>query len=246
MGFFTGIEWTQHTWNPWRGCQHVSPGCDNCYMYRQERRYGRDPSIVVRSKTTFCDPLKWRTPARVFTCSLSDFFIAAADAWRPEAWEIMRQTPHLQYQVLTKRPPRMRDWAKDRGWLPNAWAGTSVESQEYAYRLDVLAEVPAAIRFASVEPLLSQVDLRPWLLSGVLQWVIVGGESGPHARPMQEEWAVDVIRQCEDADVPVVLKQLGGYPDKRGGEAARLSGNTWHELPKIGLAGQSSLASRLQ
>ena len=209
MAFETGIEWTNHTWNPWRGCQHVSPGCDNCYMYRGERRYGRDPQVVVRSKTTFYDPLKWRDAARVFTCSLSDFFIKEADAWRLEAWEIMRRTPHLQYQVLTKRPSRMRDWAKVHGWLPNVWAGTSVENEKYLYRLDVLARVPATIRFISAEPLLASLDLRRWLYNGTLQWVIVGGESGPGARPLDIGWVRFLRDQCAHTGTPLFVKQLG-------------------------------------
>jgi len=103
MGKQTGIEWTDRTWNPWRGCAHVSPGCDNCYMFAGQRRNGWDPEKVVRSKTTFTDPLKWKDPARVFTCSWSDWFIKDADLWRGEAWEIVRRTPHLTYQILTNQ-----------------------------------------------------------------------------------------------------------------------------------------------
>lgn len=109
MGSESAIGWTDATWNPWMGCHRVSPGCAHCYMYSYMKRVGRDPETVVRSKTTFRDPLKWREPRTVFTCSLSDFFHEAADEWRPEAWEIIRQTPQHRYLVLTKRPERIRD-----------------------------------------------------------------------------------------------------------------------------------------
>ena len=104
------IQWTDHTWNPWQGCRKVSPGCLNCYMYRDKKRYGQDPATVVRSKPpTFNKPLKWHDPAKVFVCSWSDFFIEDADEWRDDAWEIMRRTPHLTYQILTKRPRNIKD-----------------------------------------------------------------------------------------------------------------------------------------
>src|SRR3990167_11527130 len=104
----THINWTEATWNPWHGCIKVSPGCKNCYMYREKNRYGQDPAVVVRSKpATFNAPLKWKEPARVFTCSWSDFFIKQADPWRDEAWDIIYQTPHLTYLILTKRPERI-------------------------------------------------------------------------------------------------------------------------------------------
>ena len=104
MGNKTGIEWCTSTWNPWRGCHKLRAGCKNCYMFREQNQYGHDPNIVVRSKTTFNDPLKWKEPAKVFVNSWSDFFIEEADPWRDEAWDIMRRTPHLTYQILTKRP----------------------------------------------------------------------------------------------------------------------------------------------
>ena len=108
MGLVTTIAWCDCTWNPWQGCRHVSPGCDHCYMYTWMRRWGWDPTVVRRSKTTFRDPLRWHEPRRIFTCSLSDFFIQDADLWRPEAWEIIRQTPQHTYLILTKRPQLIR------------------------------------------------------------------------------------------------------------------------------------------
>ncbi len=174
MGKHTSIEWTAtydargkviskgHSWNPWRGCLKVSPGCRACYMYRDQERYGRDPRVIVRAaKATFNSPLKWHDPARVFTCSWSDWFIDQADEWRGEAWDIVRATPHLTYMILTKRPANIadrlpEDWGD--GW-PNVWLGVSVESQEYEWRIFELLKYPAAVHFLSAEPLLGPLDL---------------------------------------------------------------------------------------
>lgn len=171
MGEVTGIEWTDRTWSPHYGCTKVSPGCANCYMYREFRRYGKDPATVQRAAAgTFYAPLIWqkkleKTGERklVFTCSLGDFFDRHADAWRQEEWSIMARCQNLIFQVLTKRPNRAEAWYKANGWLPNVWLGTSVESQKFASRLDTLARIPAPVRFVSAEPLLGPLDLRKWL-----------------------------------------------------------------------------------
>lgn len=175
MGKTTGIEWTHRTWNPWQGCTKVSDGCKNCYMYTEKHRYRQNPFVVVRSKTTFYAPLKWkpdkevgqwRTPELVFTCSWSDWFHEAADPWRDEAWDIIRRTPHLTYQILTKRPELIaarlpKDWGND-GW-PNVWLGTSVENEKNQGRVPLLLEIPARLHFLSLEPLLGPVSLfGPW------------------------------------------------------------------------------------
>lgn len=225
MGENTAIQWTNRTYNPWQGCTKVSPGCAHCYMFSEKTRYGQDPATVVRSKDpTFYAPLKWKDPALVFTCSWSDFFHVDADPWRAEAWGIIRQTPHLTYQILTKRPERIAaclpaDWGT--GW-PNVWLGTSVENQRWATRIDALLAVPAAVRFLSCEPLLGPLDLTPWLWEEAgpawvgrnvaepgLDWIIIGGESGHKARPMMLGWARDLVRQCRAAGVAVFVKQLG-------------------------------------
>jgi protein gp37 len=223
MGEQTGIQWTDHTWNPWYGCVHVSEGCFNCYMFREQVRYGRNPAIVNRAQPpTFNSPLKWKT-GRVFTCSWSDFFISDADAWRDEAWEIIRRTPHLTYQILTKRPARIerrlpKDWGN--GW-PNVWLGVSVENQAMAEnRIPVLIDAAAAVKFLSVEPLLEPVSLRKWLAPewasiSPLDWIIVGGESGPEARECKIWWISDVVAQAKAGDVPVFVKQLGTISDWR-------------------------------
>ena len=227
MGELTGISWCDSTWNPWYGCRKVSPGCDNCYAERDMTRYGRDWRVTRAATSTFSAPLRWKTPRRIFTCSWSDFFIEEARPWLSEAWEIMRRTPQHTYQVLTKRPGLMAAWADEHGWLPNVWAGTSVESAKYLPRLDVLARVPAQVRFVSAEPLLEPLDLRPWLQGGC-DWVITGGESGPGARPMRLEWARSLRDQCQQAGVPFFLKQLGGL---HAGGPALLDGREWREFP---------------
>lgn len=229
MGQNSQIQWTDHTWNPWMGCEHVSPGCDNCYMFTLQRRWGKDPEVVTRTKTTFNAPLKYPPgPARVFTCSMSDWFIKQADEWRPEAWAIIKQRPDLHFQILTKRHGRIAsclppDWGEG---YPNVWLGVSVENQEWTRRIRVLREVPAAIRFLSIEPMIGPVDLRG-LLDGI-HWVIVGGESGSGARLMNLTWVRDIIDVCAEAGVACFVKQLGVKPwdginsmrlkDSHGGE----------------------------
>ena len=217
MGDKTGIEWTDKTWNPWRGCHKVSQGCKNCYMFREQKQYGHNPNIVMRSKTTFDDPLKWKEPAKVFVNSWSDFFIEEADPWRAEVWDIIRRTPHLIYQILTKRPENIpvglpNDWGHG---YPNVWIGVSAEDQPNAdKRVSILVNVPAVIRFVSAEPLLGFTSYLPWLSK--LDWIIVGGESGPNYRPMYPYWARSIRDECKEAGVTFFMKQMGGWPNKLG------------------------------
>ncbi len=215
MGKNTPIAWADHSWNPWQGCHPVSEGCARCYMYREKRRYGQDPAVVVRSTdATFRKPLHWHEHARVFTCSWSDFFIEEADPWRDEAWDIIRQTPHLTYLILTKRvenvPSRLpADWPWE-----NVWLGVTAENQARAdERIPLLLRTPAAVRFVSCEPLLGPINLCPsWYdwYNGP-HWIIAGGESGPGARPMHPDWARSLRDQCETRDVPFFMKQWGEY-----------------------------------
>ena len=227
----TKISWTDYTWNPWRGCHKVSAGCKNCYMFRDQKRFGNDPNIVARSKTTFDAPLKWKDPAMVFTCSWSDFFIEEADEWRDDAWEIIRQTPHLTYQILTKRPENIRsrlpeDWGD--GW-PNVWLGVSIESWESTGRGWFLSYVPAKVRFISAEPLIGVLNLSWVLAIEKFHWVIVGGESGPGCRLMDLEWARDIQDDCKQHGVAFFMKQDSGtWPGERG----RIPDDLWiHEFP---------------
>jgi protein gp37 len=230
----THIQWTDSTWNPWHGCKKVSPGCKFCYMYRDKERYGQSPSTVLRSKTNFRQPLKWKEPSLVFTCSWSDFFIEEADDWRPEAWEIIKNTPHLQYQILTKRPDRIAkclpyDWGDG---YENVWLGVSGEDEDYTYnRLVELLKIPAKVRFLSAEPLIGDaVSSRTTPLIESLDWVIIGGESGNETgnyryRPMDQQWAANLIQVCSIGKVACFHKRLGtalsktlGCRDRHGGE----------------------------
>lgn len=243
MGKSTEISWTDATWNPWHGCHKVSPGCKFCYMFRDKKRYGQDPNTVVRSKTTFREPLKWRDPRVIFTCSWSDWFIEEADPWRDEAYDLIRATPHHTYQILTKRDDRIVGRFPDPP-LPNVWLGVSVESPKYSYRIDTLRKIPAAVRFLSLEPLIE--DLGPLNLDGI-NWVIAGGESGPEARQMRPEWVRSIRNQCVAAGVPFHFKQWGEWAPVSGaayhvgtplvhlGKKASgrtLDGREWNEMPQ--------------
>jgi protein gp37 len=256
MSDTTKISWTDHTWNPWHGCTKISPGCAHCYMYTAKERYGQDPSIVRRSKSTFRDPLRWEEEAeakgvkqRVFTCSWSDFFHETADPWRAEAWEIIRRCPNLHFQILTKRPERIanqlpgktprnldaidmaaavtdltftrRTWPWD-----NVWLGTSVENPKYLWRIEELLKIPARVHYISAEPLLAPLDLSPYIKG--LDWVIVGGESGPGFRPMDHAWARDIRDQCLAAGVAFFFKQSSAPRTEMG---TTLDGREWKEYP---------------
>ena len=221
------IEWTEATWNPWHGCLKVSPGCAHCYMYRDKRRYGQDPSLVVRSKTSFDAPQRWKEPKMIFTCSWSDFFVAEADQWRMEAWEVIRKTPHHTYQILTKRPERIIEHLPD-GWpFQNVWLGVSVENPRFYWRIDSLKQIPASVRFLSLEPLLSAMSCLK--LEGI-SWVVVGGESGPGCRPMKPEWVREIQSQCRKAKVAFFFKQWGGPRKDVTGRV--LDGKTWNAMPR--------------
>jgi protein gp37 len=214
MGKRTGIGWTQSSWNPWHGCTKVSPGCARCYMYAEKTRYGQDPTVVVHAKTTFNDPLRWRAPRTIFTCSWSDFFHGAADGWRPEAWRIMQRADWHRYLLLTKRPERIRDHLP-AGWpWPHVWLGVSVESEAYLWRVEALRQVPAAGRFISAEPLLGPLPSLD--LTGI-GWVIIGGESGPGHRPLPLDGLTAIVARCQAAGVPVFVKQASGpRPGRQG------------------------------
>jgi protein gp37 len=220
----TAIEWADFTFNPWIGCQKVSPGCDNCYAEARDQRFhggvhwGPHAKRQRTSPTNWKLPLKWDRQAekegrrfRVFCASLADVFDnQEPESARTDLWELIRSTPSLDWQILTKRPENIRYMAPLYPQpLPNVWLGTSVEDRERKRRIDILRETPAALRFLSIEPLLE--DLGEIDLTGI-GWVIVGGESGPGARPFDIEWARSIIAQCKAAGVPVFMKQLGATP----------------------------------
>ncbi len=238
MAELSKIQWTDHTWNPWHGCKKVSPGCKFCYMYRDKDRYGQDPTTVLRSKSTFYEPLKWQRWAqsiphrffngmRVFTCSWSDFFIEEADRWRGEAWEIIADTPEFIYQILTKRPERIHDHIPKYGLPDNVWIGVSVESYEQIARIGYLTDLPC-IRFASFEPLIGPIKYHPLLHH--LDWAIIGGESGNDTgkwgyRPCEVRWIDHLSYNLRSAGVPVFIKQLGTHLAKELNLSDRHGGN---------------------
>lgn len=231
MGKNSKIQWTNDSWNPWQGCVKVSTGCKFCYMYRDKKIYGSEPRVVSRSKTTFYDPLKWKDSRLVFTCSWSDWFIAEADEWRPEAWEIIQQTPRHTYQLLTKRPERIHEnlptWFDEIA--DHVWIGVSVESQEYVNRIDYLLDLPC-IKFVSFEPLLEEIKWTDKM--NHLDWVIIGGESGNDNggylyRPMELAWMEKLMNEAKSHNIPVFVKQMGtcqakrmGLKDRHGGDAS--------------------------
>jgi protein gp37 len=234
----SAIEWTEATWNPWHGCLKVSPGCAHCYMYRDKLRYGQDPSQVLRSKSSFDAPTRWKQSRVIFTCSWSDFFIEQADDWRDEAWEIIRTTPQHTYQVLTKRPDRIREHLP-KGWpFSNVWLGVSVENPRFYKRIEALVDIPAAIRFLSLEPLLAPMPNLP--LTGI-SWVVVGGESGPRCRPMQAEWVREIRGQCGKANVAFFFKQWGGPRKDVTGRV--LDGKVWNAMPRRANESRTGLVS---
>lgn len=237
----TGIEWTDHTHNFWYGCRKVSAGCKFCYAEREMGRYQRDFHTVTRAKG-FDKPRRWKQPAKVFVNSWSDFFIEDADDWRDDAWGVIRDTPHLTYQILTKRPERIIDhlpidWGD--GWA-NVWLGVSVENDDVTERIAVLQELPAVVRFISFEPLLGPII--HWDATGI-HWAIVGGESGDKARPMDVGWAVKLWRECQEWGVAFFMKQLGGWPDKRGRLEDFPPTLRVREFPNVTPAGQLEMFS---
>ena len=238
MSSNTEILWTERTWNTVSGCTKYSLGCQNCYAARHTRRLQKNPKItkyragfdtVVCHPQALEEPLRWRKPSLVFVNSMSDLFHADVPfEFIDSVFDVMRGADHHFYQVLTKRAERMAEYAETREWPEHVWAGVTVEDRRYYQRIDSLKKVPAAVRFLSIEPMLGPMPSMD--LSGI-HWVIVGGESGPGARPMEAEWVIDVRDQCVVADVPFFFKQWGGVNKKKAGRA--LAGKTWDEMPAM-------------
>lgn len=235
MGDKSAIEWTDATWNPVTGCTKVSPGCKHCYAERlayrlqamENPRY-RNGFRVTLHQDQLGLPLRWPRPRRVFVNSMSDLFHEAIPTeFIREVFEVMVQADWHIFQILTKRAERLAKLASKLPWPPNVWQGVSVENARYASRLAYLQKVPAAVRFVSVEPLLSPIPDLP--LHGI-HWVIVGGESGPRHRPVDPAWVREVRDQCLAAEVPFFFKQWGGRTPKSGGRM--LDGRTWDDMPR--------------
>ena len=233
----TAIEWTDETWNPVTGCDKVSPGCDNCYADRQARRLKamhnpryRNGFEVTLHHDKLRDPAKWRDGRKIFVNSMSDLFHPKVPFdFVEEVMATMHFAPQHDFQVLTKRPKTAGKWYANRGFgaLPsNLWLGVSVEDVERKSRIDALRAIPAPIRFLSIEPLLE--DLGDLDLEGI-DWVIVGGESGPGCRPMEADWVRSVRDQCVSAGIAFFFKQWGTTNKRRAGRV--LDGETWLEFP---------------
>jgi protein gp37 len=235
MGAKSTIEWTESTWNPVTGCTKISPGCDHCYAERLALRLQAmgQQNYVNGFKLTVQEhmlelPLRWKTPQIIFVNSMSDLFHKDVPTeYIHKVFDVMNRASQHRFQVLTKRSHRLVRLSRELHWQPNIWMGVSVESQAYTFRIDHLRETQAHIKFLSLEPLLG--PLSNLNLQGI-DWVIVGGESGPHARPMQEEWVLDIRDQCQAASVPFFFKQWGGTNKKKAGR--ELEKKTWNEMPR--------------
>ena len=230
------IEWTDTTWNPIRGCTKISPGCKHCYAERFAERFrgvkghpfeqGFDLRLVPEKLN---EPLRWKRPQRIFVNSMSDLFHEDVPlAFIQSVFAVMNQAGWHQFQILTKRAERLEQVSSQLGWAPHIWMGVSVENKDHLWRVDHLRKTKARTKFLSVEPLLGPLGEVRW--EGI-DWVIVGGESGPGARPMDPSWVTDIKDQCRRAGVPFFFKQWGGVQKKRNGR--ELEGRTWDEMPKL-------------
>ncbi len=226
----SSIEWTEATWNPVTGCTKISPGCKFCYAERMAKRLKamgqeryRDGFKLTLQPDLVELPLRWKTPKMIFVNSMSDLFHRDVPLdYIQRCFATMKRASWHTFQVLTKRADRLAAVAGDLDWPPNVWMGVSVENADYVDRIDHLRTVPAAIRFLSLEPLLGPL---PDLDLTDIHWVIVGGESGPGARPMESAWVTDLRDQCQSAGVPFFFKQWGGVQKSRTGR--ELEGRVW-------------------
>lgn len=230
----SSIEWTESTWNPLTGCNKVSPGCKYCYAERFSKRLRamgqpnyRNGFRLTLHEHVLEQPLSWKKPQMIFVNSMSDMFHEDVPLeFIQKAFDVMRRAYWHSFQVLTKRSERLLELNSYLEWPHNIWMGVSVERDDYAFRIDHLRKTDARIKFLSIEPLLGPL---PRLNLEGIDWVIVGGESGPKARPIDIEWVLDIKEQCQGADVPFFFKQWGGRNKKKNGRL--LQGRTWDELP---------------
>jgi protein gp37 len=235
MATKSSIEWTESTWNPLTGCDKISPGCKHCYAERMAKRlkamgqhnYRNEFALTLHPHALEL-PLGWKQPQMIFVNSMSDLFHEGVpESYIQQVFATMRRAEWHQFQVLTKRSKRLREMSGRIDWPMNVWMGVSVETSKYKVRIADLQMTPAKVRFLSLEPLIG--DLGALDLQGI-DWVIVGGESGPGARPIQPEWVLEIQRQCAAAMVPFFFKQWGGVNKKRSGR--ELNGRTYDELPR--------------
>lgn len=252
----SAIEWTDSAWNPVAGCSVMSAGCTNCYAMRMARRLefmGMEKykgltrksgiktvwkGIVREDEASLEIPLRWKKPRKVFVNSMSDLFHPSVSrGFIASIWSVMERTPHHSYQILTKRPDRLADMSSS-GALPmlrNVWLGTSVENESVANRIDELRAARAAVRFISFEPLIGPVGSVD--LSGI-DWAIVGGESGPRARPIRQAWIDEIHEACRDHETAFFFKQWGAWGEDEKRRSKKLNGRTyrgrlWDEMPAV-------------
>jgi protein gp37 len=235
MATKSSIEWTESTWNPLTGCTKISPGCKHCYAERMAKRLHAmgQPNYANGFKLTLHPqaleiPLGWKKPQMIFVNSMSDLFHKDVPVdFIQQVFDVMRRADWHRFQVLTKRAERLLEIDQQIDWPSNVWMGVSVENQDYKYRIDLLRQTHAKIKFLSLEPLLGPL---PHLNLKGINWVIVGGESGPGARPVLEDWVIDIRDQCKARRVPFFFKQWGGVQKKRAGRL--LQGETWSQMPE--------------
>jgi protein gp37 len=235
----SSIEWTESTWNPVTGCTKISPGCDHCYAERLAFRLQAmgQPNYADGFRLTVQEhmlelPLRWKLPQVIFVNSMSDLFHKDVPTeYIHRVFDVMVRASRHRFQVLTKRSLRLSRMSNALSWRPNIWMGVSVESQEYTFRIDHLRETQAHVKFLSLEPLIGPL---PNLNLEGIDWVIVGGESGPGARVIQSDWVLDIRDQCQASGVPFFFKQWGGTNKKKTGRT--LENRTWDEMPQAAAA----------
>ncbi len=249
MASNSSIEWTDSTWNPVTGCTKISPGCKNCYAETFAERWRGIPGHPYEQgfdlrlwPDRLTLPLVWKEPRMIFVNSMSDLFHKdVLDDFIRRVFKVMTEANHHVFQVLTKRPERMMEWTREKyknERLPkHIWLGTSVENQDYVKRIAWLQKTPAQVRFLSIEPLLGPMKLEEKNYAGI-HWVIVGGESGPKARPMNPEWARAIKQQCQRHKVAFFFKQWGAFNqhgERVGKKSAGrlLDGKTWNQMPQL-------------
>jgi len=235
----SSIEWTESTWNPVTGCTKISQGCKNCYAERMAIRLQamgqhnyRNGFKLTCHPHALSLPLDWKKPQMIFVNSMSDLFHEKVPVdFILDVFDVMKKTPHHQYQILTKRAERLAKLSKILPWRENIWMGVTVEAADYKYRIDCLRQTAAHIKFLSLEPLLGNFGTLD--LDGI-DWVIAGGESGIGARPLEPEWVRNIRDECRSQHVPFFFKQWGGVNKKKNGRS--LDGRVWDAMPTKALA----------
>lgn len=236
MAHNSSIEWTESTWNPVTGCTKISPGCKNCYAERMAKRLHamgqenyRNSFDVTLHEHVVKKPVDWKKPQTIFVNSMSDLFHEAVPLeFISKIFNAMNTALQHRFQVLTKRSERLNELDSNFKWTDNIWMGVSIESDKYLSRIDNLRGTGAKIKFLSLEPLLGPL---PEMDLSEIDWVIVGGESGPRSRSMEKEWVLDIRDQCLKAKVPFFFKQWGGFSKKKNGRL--LEGEIWDQMPIV-------------